>query len=471
MTRTMAPRGSRVQPTPTRVGSERRAHDATSMARPFGGAASVAVAGDPEAAQSEGVRDDRHRAEGHRRGREDGVEEHAVDRVEDAHRDRDEDDVVGEGPEEVLADVAHRGARQGDRVDERPQVAAHEGHARRFHGHVGARAHGDARPSADASAGASLTPSPTIATGPCPRPGGPGRPRPCRRVGPRPRTSSMPTAPRDRRRPSRWLSPVSITTGSPSRWSSATAAAEPGLDRVGDADDGGRPSVDGRRAPASCHRRRARPRWPRAVRRRCPRRPRKRGPPDHARPWPSTVAATPSPATAGTIGGRDREVRARRGHGARWPRRADAPSRARRRRRGPGASSSGGRAVGADDVGDARLALGERAGLVEHDRPDRAEPLERLGVAEEDAVLGALARADHDRGRRGEPEGAGAGDDQDGDRVEERQVERGLGPEGEPGDERQRRERRGRAGTKRPVTTSARRWMGARDPCASARGG
>ena len=50
------------------------------------------------------------------------------------------------------------------------------------------------------------------------------------------------------------------------------------------------------------------------------------------------------------------------------------------------------RAGDADDVGDARPALGQRAGLVEDDRPDATEPLERLGVAEQDPGLGALAR-------------------------------------------------------------------------------
>ncbi len=42
--------------------------------------------------------------------------------------------------------------------------------------------------------------------------------------------------------------------------------------------------------------------------------------------------------------------------------------------------------------------------------------LERLGRADQDAVLGALAGADHDRGRRGQAHGAGAGDDQHGAR-------------------------------------------------------
>ena len=100
----------------------------------------------------------------------------------------------------------------------------------------------------------------------------------------------------------------------------------------------------------------------------------------------------------------------------------------------------GERALGTDDVGDAGLALGEGAGLVEDDGLHRPQPLERLGVAEQDPVLGALAGTDHDRGRRREAERARARDDQDGDRVEQREVERGLGPEREPDHERERRE-------------------------------
>ena len=53
-----------------------------------------------------------------------------------------------------------------------------------------------------------------------------------------------------------------------------------------------------------------------------------------------------------------------------------------------------------NDVGHSRLALGDRAGLVEHHRAHGPEMFEGLGVAEEDAGLGALARAHHDRGRR-----------------------------------------------------------------------
>ncbi len=98
------------------------------------------------------------------------------------------------------------------------------------------------------------------------------------------------------------------------------------------------------------------------------------------------------------------------------------------------------RAVGADDVGDPRPALGEGAGLVEDDGLDRAEPFEGLGVAEQDAVLGSLARPDHDRGRRREAERTRARDDEDRHGIQQGEVERRLRAEGKPDDEGERGE-------------------------------
>jgi hypothetical protein len=53
-----------------------------------------------------------------------------------------------------------------------------------------------------------------------------------------------------------------------------------------------------------------------------------------------------------------------------------------------------------DDFG---LAAGQRARLVEYDRVNLGGTLEREGMLEQDPALGAEARADHDRGRGGEP--------------------------------------------------------------------
>src|SRR2546422_5937839 len=46
-----------------------------------------------------------------------------------------------------------------------------------------------------------------------------------------------------------------------------------------------------------------------------------------------------------------------------------------------------------------------RARLVHDERVDPSQDLERLGVLDEDAGHGAAPRGDHDRHRRGQPEG------------------------------------------------------------------
>ena len=58
---------------------------------------------------------------------------------------------------------------------------------------------------------------------------------------------------------------------------------------------------------------------------------------------------------------------------------------------------------------------GDGAGLVQHDRVDPARGLQDLRTLDQDAELGAASGADHQRGRGGQAEGAGAGDDQYGD--------------------------------------------------------
>ncbi|MCY1301779.1 hypothetical protein D9M70_514120 [compost metagenome] len=68
------------------------------------------------------------------------------------------------------------------------------------------------------------------------------------------------------------------------------------------------------------------------------------------------------------------------------------------------------------DRGHLRPALGERSRLVDHQRVDLFEALESLGVLDQHAEMGAAADPDHDRHRRGQTEGARAGDDQHRDR-------------------------------------------------------
>ena len=61
------------------------------------------------------------------------------------------------------------------------------------------------------------------------------------------------------------------------------------------------------------------------------------------------------------------------------------------------------------------LSVGQRAGFVEGDVFDRGEPLERVALAHEDAVLRTVTHRRHDGGRRREHERAGAEDDENRD--------------------------------------------------------
>ena len=158
--------------------------------------------------------------------------------------------------------------------------------------------------------------------------------------------------------------------------------------------------------------------------------------------WPSTTAAMPWPAIASNPVGRRHLDAALRRRRRRSPRPAGARCRARRRPRGAAARRCrvGRRAPSVPcrteqhDVRHPRLALGDRAGLVEHDGAQLVRRLERVAVADEHAVLGALAGAHHDRRRRGQAQGAGARDDQHGDEVEQRVVERRRRAEDQPDD-------------------------------------
>ena len=75
--------------------------------------------------------------------------------------------------------------------------------------------------------------------------------------------------------------------------------------------------------------------------------------------------------------------------------------------------------VGAGHAGDHVGAPGEGAGLVEQHGVDRAHPLEREPVLDQDPGLGRHRRRQRDHQRDGEPEGVGAGDDQHGDRADD----------------------------------------------------
>ena len=86
-----------------------------------------------------------------------------------------------------------------------------------------------------------------------------------------------------------------------------------------------------------------------------------------------------------------------------------------------------------------RLALGERPGLVDHQRVDALQLLQRLRVADQDPRMRAAADADHDRHRRGEAERAGTRNDQHRHRGNEAEGKSRLRSEHRPCRKRQQR--------------------------------
>ena len=101
------------------------------------------------------------------------------------------------------------------------------------------------------------------------------------------------------------------------------------------------------------------------------------------------------------------------------------------------------------DGDDFRLALGQRAGLVDNERVDFFHALQDLGVFDQDAKRGRAADADHDRHRCRQTERARAGNDQNADGGDERVGKARLRPERRPGrecDERDRNHRRHKPG-------------------------
>ena len=92
-----------------------------------------------------------------------------------------------------------------------------------------------------------------------------------------------------------------------------------------------------------------------------------------------------------------------------------------------------------------RPTLGERSGLIEHERVDHLQPFQCGGVADQHARPGATAHSDHHGHGGSEPERAGAGDDEHRDGRNQRMREARLGSEYHPrheGHERRKQHRR-----------------------------
>ena len=157
-----------------------------------------------------------------------------------------------------------------------------------------------------------------------------------------------------------------------------------------------------------------------------------RGPPT-ATSRPATEARAPRPASASKDSA---PTRAR-------PR----SSAARTTARASGCSESASTAAASDqelvlvDAGrgsdrrQCRLTARQGAGLVEDDDVQLAGPFERQAVLHEQAVTSAQAGGDGDDERDGEPQGMGAGDDEDGRRAHEGLLEVPVEPPPGEGDD------------------------------------
>ena len=86
--------------------------------------------------------------------------------------------------------------------------------------------------------------------------------------------------------------------------------------------------------------------------------------------------------------------------------------------------------LGRHHVGEGGRALGDGAGLVEDDGLELVRRLQGFGRADEDAALGSLAAGHHDGQRGGQAEGARAGDDQHRHRGDQREGQSRRRPAG-----------------------------------------
>ena len=268
-----------------------------------------------------------------------------------------------------------------------------------------------------ASAGASLMPSPAIATR-CPPPLQLLDDAPLA-VGQHLGADVVDAEARRRSRAAVMrLSPVSITRRRPSAFEQLDGLGRGRPNRIGDGDQAGRAIVDrdeedGLPVLAQA-RRRARPARPdRSDATRADRACRdRRAVPRRVRSRRDPVVAAKSVAGGIAIARASAALTIAAASGCSLPRSTAAASRSSSCSLGPPAAASIAVTSGRPSVSVPVLSIDQRV--------DAAEQLERFGVLDEHAGARALPGADHDRHRRREPERARARDDQHGDRVDER---------------------------------------------------
>ena len=102
-------------------------------------------------------------------------------------------------------------------------------------------------------------------------------------------------------------------------------------------------------------------------------------------------------------------------------------------RHGAADDGSVGNPGGGGNGDDGRLPVRQGAGFVHGDGVHRMGAFQCSGVSQQDAPRGAAPDADDDGRRRGQAQGAGAGDDEYGDQGEHGVLRRGVGPQQQPG--------------------------------------
>ena len=407
------------------------------------------------------VRHDADRGQRHRGGGEGRAQQDPEGRVEHAHRDRDQHDVVGERPEQVLADDPERGARQRDRRRDQPRVAADQRDVRGLDGHVRAGPDGHAEVGAGQRRGvvdavADHRDPPPLAL----------EPRHQRLLVGGQRLGHDAVGRDADLAPDRLGGGPRVAGEQPHLEAGVAQLADRlgrlGLDRIGDGEEPGDPPVDRdpRRGPAvggdGLGLAGERVDGDAALLEQPP------APDQHGRPVDRPGHAAPDdrlealdpPEPQLVLAGAPHDGLAQRVLGARLERRGEVQD-PRRLDAGSG-----------HDAGHHRPAQRERPGLVHDDGVDPARGLERLAAADEDPRLRAAPGPDHDRGRRREAHGARAGDDHDPDERRQRERDPRLRAPQEPGRRTSPRRRPAPPGTNTSAIRSARRWIGALEPWA-----
>lgn len=114
--------------------------------------------------EPQGIGDNAHRAEAHGGSGEHGIELESEGDKQHARSQRDADGVVEEGPEQILLDVADHGTAQFHGRHGIPQIIFHQNNICALHGYIRACTNSHAYICGCQCRGASLMPSPIMAT-------------------------------------------------------------------------------------------------------------------------------------------------------------------------------------------------------------------------------------------------------------------------------------------------------------------